>query len=69
MEEELGKKVVDGKIIDLDTASVEELQESIKKIDTQIANTHEEILRILGLKNNENKDEMRTREGVEEDER
>lgn len=69
MEEELGKKVVDGKIIDLDMASVEELQESIKKIDTQIANTHEEILRILGLKNNENKDEMRTRECVEEDER
>ncbi len=65
MKEKLGKTVVDGKIIDLDTASLEELENSYEKIKKQEEDIQNRVYRMLGLKEKKKKVE----EKVEEDER
>lgn len=48
-EEKLGKTVIDGRIIDLDTASSEELKEYLKKIKQEEKDIQDEIDKILGV--------------------
>ena len=55
-DEKLGRVIVDGKIVDLDTASLEELNEYLSKINKEEVAIQSKIDEILDLNNKLDKD-------------